>query len=102
MREPPEPGVRISDAERDQTVAALQEHYETGRLGPAEHEKRCALAAAAQTRGEIEVLFADLPAPHPDLSTAVLPVTQATPPQDGEKLTASHMLDGVGVLVLQG
>jgi hypothetical protein len=101
MGKSPRSGVRIGDAERDEAVALLWKHYEAGRLGPAEHEKRCARAKVAHRRGEIEVLFADLPAPHPDLSAAVPPAAAATTPvaapeadTAGERLTLSDVLDG--------
>jgi hypothetical protein len=85
---------RIGDAERDEAVAVLWKHYEAGRLGPAEHEKRCTQASVARTRREIEALFADLPAPHPDLGAAVPPCAA------GGKSPLSHVLEGVAVLVL--
>jgi hypothetical protein len=65
--------IRISNAERDAAVATLGEHLSTGRLELSEYEERCGLAAAARTRGELEELFTDLPAPHPDLSGASRP-----------------------------
>ena len=51
----------------------LDLHLTSGRLSDTEHEERCALARAARTRGEIEALFTDLPAPHPDLTAASRP-----------------------------
>jgi hypothetical protein len=66
--------IRISDAERDEAVSTLGEHLSTGRLELSEFEERCARAATARTRGELEELFTDLPAPHPDLSSATPPV----------------------------
>jgi hypothetical protein len=68
-------GIRISDAERDEAVSKLGMHLTTGRLELAEYEERCGLAIAARTRGELEALFTDLPAPHPDLSSATRPAT---------------------------
>lgn len=62
--------MRVGDAERDDAVAALGVHLASGRLRPAEHEKRCVLADIALTRAELAALFTDLPAPHPDLSPA--------------------------------
>jgi hypothetical protein len=67
------PDIRISNAERDAAVTALGQHLSTGRLELSEYEERCGQAAAARTRGELEALFADLPAPHPDLSSAAAP-----------------------------
>lgn len=67
------PDIRVSDNERDSAVRALGEHLSTGRLELSEYEDRCGRAAAARTRGELEELFTDLPAPHPDLSSATVP-----------------------------
>ena len=61
--------MRVGDAERDNAVTALGVHLAQGRLRPAEHKKRCVLADIALTRAELEALFTDLPAPHPDLSS---------------------------------
>lgn len=65
--------IRISNTERDAAVATLGEHLSTGRLDFSEYEERCGRAVAARTRGELEDLFGDLPAPHPDLSSATRP-----------------------------
>jgi hypothetical protein len=65
--------IRISNAERDEAASALGQHLSTGRLELAEYEERCGRAAVARTRGELEALFEDLPAPHPDLSSATPP-----------------------------
>jgi len=65
--------IRISNAERDEAVSTLGVHLSTGRLELSEFDERCARAAAARTRGELEELFTDLPAPHPDLSSATPP-----------------------------
>lgn len=65
--------IRISNAERDEAVSTLGVHLSTGRLELSEFEERCARATAARTRGELEDLFTDLPAPHPDLSSATPP-----------------------------
>lgn len=66
-------GIRISHAERDEAVSTLGVHLSTGRLEMDEYEERFGRAVGARTRGELEALFADLPAPHPDLSSASRP-----------------------------
>jgi hypothetical protein len=73
MGKPSDDEIRISNAERDEAVETLGTHLSTGRLELAEFDERCAIAAAARTRGELEALFTDLPAPHPDLSSATPP-----------------------------
>lgn len=65
--------IRVSNTERDAAVEGLAEHLSTGRLDLDEYEDRCGRATAARTRGELEALFVDLPAPHPDLSSAAPP-----------------------------
>ncbi|MBP2322785.1 hypothetical protein JOF56_003170 [Kibdelosporangium banguiense] len=65
--------VRIGDKERDESVTLLAQHFSFGRLSPTEHEQRHNAARAAILRSEIEILFEDLPAPHPDLSAAEPP-----------------------------
>ncbi len=54
--------MRVGTAEREQAIALLREHYEAGRLDPAEHEARLTKAHDAVTRADLEALFADLPA----------------------------------------
>ena len=63
--------IRISAAEREAALTALAEHHTTGRLPLGEYEARARVAAEAFVRSDLEPLFADLPAPHPDLSAAV-------------------------------
>jgi hypothetical protein len=73
MAKPGDADIRISNAERNESVETLGTHLSTGRLELSEFDERCAMATAARTRGELEALFADLPAPHPDLSSALPP-----------------------------
>ncbi|GAB3451068.1 DUF1707 SHOCT-like domain-containing protein [Actinophytocola sediminis] len=73
MAQAGEADIRISNTERDEAVSTLGEHLSTGRLELPEYEERCTRAVAARTRGELEALFTDLPAPHPDLSSATSP-----------------------------
>lgn len=65
--------IRVSNEEREEAVSTLGVHLSTGRLDLSEYEERCGQAAVARTRGELEALFTDLPAPHPDLSSAAPP-----------------------------
>jgi hypothetical protein len=58
------PEVRIGDAEREQAVGALGEHYAAGRLTKEEYDERAAAAWAARTESGLRPLFVDLPAPH--------------------------------------
>jgi Domain of unknown function (DUF1707) len=97
-------GIRISSAERDDAVAALAVHRSSGRLTSGEHSERLRRAQQATTREELEVLFDDLPAPHPDLSGAVSPRPPAVvnPEWPGGRTgtRASRVMDVIGVLSL--
>lgn len=73
MSEAGDATIRISNVERDEAVATLGAHLSTGRLELDEYEERCGKAVAARSRGAVEALFTDLPAPHPDLSSATPP-----------------------------
>lgn len=97
--------VRIGDKEREESVALLAQHFSLGRLSPAEHEQRHNAARSAVLRSEIELLFDDLPAPHPDLSAAAPP--PLTPQQQAELearretplSNAMNVLGGLAVLL---
>ncbi|MDQ1537445.1 MAG: hypothetical protein QOE58_1838 [Actinomycetota bacterium] len=52
---------RIGTVERDEAIVLLDEHWQAGRLDPAEHELRITKAKAAVTGADLDVLFADLP-----------------------------------------
>lgn len=56
---------RVGDAERDQTTAALREHYARGRLTHAELDERLGLALNARTARDLAQATADLPADPP-------------------------------------
>jgi hypothetical protein len=96
--------IRISNDERDEAVTTLGVHMSTGRLELAEYEDRCGQAIAARTRGELEALFVDLPAPHPDLSSAAPPLIQKAgqlvtrPKTDVVETPASRALEVVAGL----
>ncbi len=57
----PDESLRVSDAERDETVRVLGEHAAVGRLTLDELEERSSRALAARTRGELATLTTDLP-----------------------------------------
>jgi hypothetical protein len=56
------PELRVSDADREATVVRLREAGGEGRLTLEELAERVEQADAARTRGELDVLTADLPA----------------------------------------
>jgi hypothetical protein len=57
----PDASLRVSDAERDETLRMLGEHASVGRLTLDELEERSGRALAAKTRGELATLTGDLP-----------------------------------------
>ena len=57
----PRGDIRVSDAERDQAVAWLSEHFQAGRLTQEEFEDRSGRALQASTGGDLSALFMDLP-----------------------------------------
>jgi hypothetical protein len=68
--DPSESRLRLSNAERDQAVSALEAHARDGRLTESELATRSAAARSAVTRGDLAPLFADLP--------GALPASNAT------------------------
>src|SRR5690242_15460070 len=59
------PQMKASDADRDAVVAALSEHFQTGRLTREELDDRTGRALTARTLDELDELTADLPAIRP-------------------------------------
>jgi hypothetical protein len=53
--------IRVSDADRDQAVAELSEHFQTGRLTQDEFDDRSGQALRARTGADLNQLFTDLP-----------------------------------------
>ncbi|MGN5235695.1 MULTISPECIES: DUF1707 SHOCT-like domain-containing protein [unclassified Rhodococcus (in: high G+C Gram-positive bacteria)] len=76
------PEIRIGDNERAEALNLLGEHFSHGRLNLSEFEERSAQATSATTRGELEILFTDLPT-----------VTANVPETVREKDSASGTLD---------
>ncbi|WP_371404810.1 DUF1707 domain-containing protein [Kribbella sp. NBC_00662] len=60
-RDVPAKRVRIGDAERDQAVSLLSDHFVAGRLTQAEFEERSEQATRSRYGDELEPLFDDLP-----------------------------------------
>jgi Domain of unknown function (DUF1707) len=57
--------LRVGTDERNAAIHCLDEHLSAGRLDADEYGSRVAAASLARTRGDIEPLFLDLPAPSP-------------------------------------
>jgi hypothetical protein len=56
------PALRASDRERDSVVQRVQQAFAEGRLDDTEFDERMRAALTARTRGDLDVLLADLPA----------------------------------------
>ena len=57
----PSGGIRVSDADRDQAIAELSQHFQAGRLTQEEFEERSGRALQARTGDDLAALFTDLP-----------------------------------------
>ena len=57
--------IRISDADREQVVARLRDHFAEGRLTQDELDERVTTALNAKTAGDLRRVMADLPGPAP-------------------------------------
>ncbi|WP_231587502.1 DUF1707 SHOCT-like domain-containing protein [Corynebacterium comes] len=56
-----QPGMRLSDAERNAAMSTLGRAFSEGRLTVDEYDQRCGEIARAQVRGDLEPLFRDIP-----------------------------------------
>jgi hypothetical protein len=72
---------RVGNAERDEAVALLNEHWQAGRLDPAEHEQRVTRAKVAVTQADLEDLFIDLPRPGVDRQAPGSSTWQSSTPE---------------------
>jgi hypothetical protein len=62
--------IRIGDAERDQAVSDLGDHFAAGRLDREEFDERADQAMQARFSTDLTPLFADLPVSKPEVPTA--------------------------------
>ena len=78
----PSGSMRVSDADRDQAIAELSEHYQAGRLTTEEFEDRSGRALQARTTADLAGLFTDLPrrqAPMTGATTGAASTAPASP-----------------------
>jgi uncharacterized membrane protein len=73
--------LRIGDADREASAAALREHYAQGRLSLEEFNQRLDAVFAATTRGQLDAITRDLP--HVTAPYVPLPVTMASATGNG-------------------
>ena len=55
-----DPRLRLSDADRDEAIVQLSEHYAAGRLDRDEFDERSDAVWTARTQGDLAPIFADL------------------------------------------
>lgn len=67
------PALRASDADRDQVLTQLSEHFQAGRLSTAEFEERSSRALQARTMGDLSGLMTDLPSESAEPASTVQP-----------------------------
>ena len=80
--------IRVGDAERSDALDRLGTLFADGYLDVGEFEERTGQAAVARTRGELSVLFDDLPA-----EPVALDTREPSQVELEEKLTAKRKLD---------
>ncbi|MGH9229921.1 MAG: DUF1707 SHOCT-like domain-containing protein [Acidimicrobiales bacterium] len=94
-----DPDLRVSQAERDEVVAALAGHFADGRLTVEEYEERVEVALAARTGRDFEPLLADLPAADP-LPTPARTTRRRVPDPAGGRLIPTRLVAVTAVVVL--
>lgn len=77
--EPDDDAVALSQQDRDAALSALEVHRSAGRIDDVGFEERSVRAGRAATRGELRLLFLDLPEPHPVLGGPAWGSAQAQP-----------------------
>jgi hypothetical protein len=92
-----EAGTLADDADRDRTVALLEDHYSRGTFDLAELERRTAAALAARTRGDLAGLTQDLAPAAPPESGVVRAVRTVS---TVAKLARVVILVGFAVLIV--
>jgi hypothetical protein len=73
--------MRVSDAERQAAADRLRAFHADGRLDLLEYDNRLAAAYAAVTYGDLDKLFADLPASSPSVVAVNAPAPAYVPPR---------------------
>lgn len=67
------PEIRIGTADREKALESLSGHFGEGRLTVPEFDERSGAIATAMTRGDLDSVFADLPADGADSPGALAP-----------------------------
>jgi uncharacterized Tic20 family protein len=94
----PDPGLRVSDNERELVIDRLKDAYAEGRLVYNEFESRLQLTMLARTRGDLAAITADLhPRPRRVVPTA-MPGLQPVRPVNGEDRLLGAMAHGTAMV----
>ena len=80
----PDPGVRVSDAEREPVIERLKDAYAEGRLGYDEFGSRLKFAMVARTRRDLAAITADLQPRPVQTMPSRPPLRPPARPADGE------------------
>ena len=91
---PLDPHVRIADSDRERAMADLATHYADGRLDHEEYDERLDAVWTARTRGDLALLFDDLPRP-----VVTYPPVAKAAPQRGSRGTRVPMLPVLALLI---
>lgn len=90
--------LRVSEADREEASARLAEHYSTGRLTDDDYYERLDAVWSAKVRGDMEMLFTDLPKSAPQPPPAVRRPRQGRP--RAFPLVACFLLVAIGLVVM--
>jgi uncharacterized Tic20 family protein len=94
----PDPGLRVSDNDRESVIDQLKDAYSEGRLEYHEFESRLQLTMLARTRSDLAAVTADLhPRPRQVVPTAV-PGLQPIRPVNGEDRLLGAMAHGTAMV----
>ena len=95
----PRDDIRISDADRDQAVSELSEHFQRGRITQDEFDERSSLAMQARTGADLGPLFTDLP-PRPSVAVPSSPWPDPVPGSYSTQPAVRHFPLGRFILAL--
>jgi hypothetical protein len=70
---PPDPSLRVGDAERNEAADALSQHFSAGRLDQNELKERLDRAMSAKTGSDLSRLLTDLPSLGPEPAVPPVP-----------------------------
>src|SRR5262245_49979272 len=87
--------LRVSDADRDQAIAELSEHFPAGRLTADELEERTGRALQARAAADLAALFTDLPRQQP-----AVPAAAPTPATPGSRLSARSRVTPIAIIAI--